>query len=214
VAVESKSELVGESVLRCELEAAAEGRPAAVPGQELASVSAYRPEVVELSAQDSAQRLVAALEAANRPAVAEKPEVEEQHPWTAAVTKAGGLSRWRHSQAVSMAVATAVIAVVVEPAILAVAAVRARCALVARDFAAAVGESERPALQCTIEAVARLWRQAQKPWAHRSQTPAARLVRQCCPESRNQRQDLANAGRMDLRSRRPGLWLERWTLSP
>jgi hypothetical protein len=203
VAVESKSELVGESVLRCELEAAAEGRPAAVPGQELASVSAYRPEVVELSAQDSAQRLVAALEAANRPAVAEKPEVEEQHPWTAAVTKAGGLSRWRHSQAVSMAVATAVIAVVVEPAILAVAAVRARCALVAKDFAAVAGESKP--LECTIEAVARLWRQAQKPWARRSQTPAARPVHPCCPALRSQRPDLANAGRLDLRSRRPGL---------
>jgi hypothetical protein len=217
--VESKSELAGESVLRCELEAAAEGMPAAVPTQELASVFAYKPEVVESSAQDSAQRLELGSGAASRSAAVEEHGVEGPHPWTVSVTKAGELSRL-HSQAVSMAVAAVVIAVVVEPAILAVAAasavaaVRARYALVARDFAAAVGESERPALQCTIEAVARLWRQAQKPWAHRSQTPAARLVRQCCPESRNQRQDLANAGRMDLRSRRPGLWLERWTLSP
>ena len=103
-----------------------------------------------------------------------------------------------------MAVAAAAIAVIAASA---VAAVRTRCAQAARHSVAAAGESERPAQECTIEAVARLWRQAQKPSARQSQTPAARLVHPYCPELRNRRQDLANAGRgvMGLRSRRPGL---------
>ena len=69
-------------------------------------------------------------------------------------SKADELSGW-HSRAVSMAVAAVATVVVVEAAILAVSAVRARCALAARDFAAVAGESKRQAQKCTVGAVAR-----------------------------------------------------------
>jgi hypothetical protein len=114
----------------------------AVPGQELAFVSAHRAEVVDLSVQDSARRSKAVSGTANRPAVAEGPEVEGPHPWPVAGSKADELSS-RYSQVVSMAVAAVVIAVTAEAAeaailaVAAVAVVRARCALAAGYFAAA-----------------------------------------------------------------------------
>lgn len=94
-AVESKSELAAESVLHYDLEPGVASRPgfAAVPGQELAFVSAYRHEEVGLSVQYSAQRLVVVPGTANRPAVAEGPEVEERHLWAVAVSKAGEPSK-------------------------------------------------------------------------------------------------------------------------
>jgi len=62
----------------------------AVPGQELAFVSAHRPEAVESSAQGSAQHLVPVSGTANRTAAVEGPGVHGAHLWAVAATKAGG----------------------------------------------------------------------------------------------------------------------------
>jgi hypothetical protein len=128
---------------------------AAVPGRELAFVSAHRPAVVDLSAQHLAQRSEAVYGTADRPVVVEGLEVEGLHLWAVAGSKADELSEW-HSQVASKAVAAVVVVEAAVLAVSAVAVVRARYALAARYFAAAAaGESERQAQGCMIGAVAR-----------------------------------------------------------
>jgi hypothetical protein len=55
-------------------------------------VSAHKPEVVDLSAQHSAQRSEAVSGIANRPVVVEGLEVEGLHLWAVAGSKADELS--------------------------------------------------------------------------------------------------------------------------
>jgi hypothetical protein len=55
-------------------------------------VSAHKPEVVDLSAQHSAQRSEAVSGTADRPVVVEGLEVEEPHLWAVAGSKADELS--------------------------------------------------------------------------------------------------------------------------